>query len=826
MGLLTIKQNITQFLAIISIGAIAVTLFVGLLANAQSIEQRVNSAFSSSNLSDIYVTTQSYDSNDLSNIKNIVGSNGEVEERLYFEGKVKSKSMNIAVTKSVPTISKPYEYFSTSSTYTTKNFFILDNELNKENNSNSSVAYSLDEEVQIDFDISSFNLTDQEKTVLSLAVKEGGTNIFAESSLPLTIKVNAFAKSGENIQKSAYNTSTAYLSDSLLKEAFLNVIKENYNVNDTFMGIIEAVIAARTGFGSIDGQFYVPNQYLVHVYDENKIDTFKKNIDSYFSSKGTNNLYINVTKDSMPFYLTINTDVTQAQQFTFVFPFVFFLVAILVILTTMSQIVLKDRTQIGTLKALGVSRFKILLHYASLTFFLVLIGTIIGEILGPIIIPGILGEKYSILYSLPTRTFTFPLYSGIATAVVFLLVSVFVTYLICRHEVSLKPVESMRPAVKKVKAIAKGSNKKTSPFKLSIKMAIRNIRMSFTKSMMVLVGVLGCTALLCCGFGIEDTIYHGIDIDLSRYENADITLTLNSPLVYDDCLNITNGDSDIIYNEPYSLTTTKANKIGEATVATNLYLLSEENNHFKITFDSSKAAVSQKTADKMSLEIGDKINFTYLNNTYEVEVGYIYETFAHLGIVVSKDNSIFKNTTIKYSSLYLDIKEGVDADIKAETMLSNSKVGSYTTQKTWREHVNNVISGFLVMTNAVKVFAILLAIVVLYNLSLMNFKERTRDMATLKVLGFSEREIFMSLIFEILLLTLLGSLFGLALGYPFMLLVMKTNIVELVQYIYTINISSYLISFALTFVVAFIINLLFSRKIKSIKMVESLKSVE
>jgi putative ABC transport system permease protein len=136
------------------------------------------------------------------------------------------------------------------------------------------------------------------------------------------------------------------------------------------------------------------------------------------------------------------------------------------------------------------------------------------------------------------------------------------------------------------------------------------------------------------------------------------------------------------------------------------------------------------------------------------------------------------------------------------------------------------MSGILVMTNAVKIFAILLALVVLYNLALMNYKQRTRDIATLKVLGFFKKEIALSLLIESLTLTFIGSLIGLALGYPFMLAVMETNRVTLVEYLYNINLLTYAISFILTFIVSVVINSYFSFMTRRIQMVESLKSVE
>ena len=130
------------------------------------------------------------------------------------------------------------------------------------------------------------------------------------------------------------------------------------------------------------------------------------------------------------------------------------------------------------------------------------------------------------------------------------------------------------------------------------------------------------------------------------------------------------------------------------------------------------------------------------------------------------------------------------------------------------------------MTNAVKVFAILLALVVLYNLSLMNFRERSRDIATLKVLGFKRKEIALSLLFETMSLTLIGAIIGVLLGYPFLYLVMGTNTVDLVEYLYFIKPVSFVFAFGLSFLTAFFVNFIFSMKTKKIKMVESLKSVE
>ena len=179
-----------------------------------------------------------------------------------------------------------------------------------------------------------------------------------------------------------------------------------------------------------------------------------------------------------------------------------------------------------------------------------------------------------------------------------------------------------------------------------------------------------------------------------------------------------------------------------------------------------------------------------------------------------------------YLSAAIKVKDGYDIKKIKTELESLTYVASASTQEDWKANIQDVMSGILVMTNAIKIFAILLGIVVLYNLTLMNFKQKNRDIATLKVLGFTLRETMSSLLIESLTLTFVGVAIGMALGYPFMLAVMETNIVALVHYLYIIYPSTFIYAFLLTYVLDFVINLLLSYRIRRVKMIESLKSVE
>lgn len=819
MMLRTLRKNFAQFIAIIAIGAIAVTLFTGLLSNADVFQNQVDKVYANGNLASLWVTTQKYDKEDKTNIESFLEEGEKVEERLYLPAKGQSHSFYLTVVKEMPSISKPY---AGSVNYEDKDFLYIDQSIADEIGTNIKVGSN----ISLSFDISSYK--EQSNGMISFLdkfLKDGGTNIFKEDTIVIKPTITGTMNYPENINKASYQSGVLLMSDSVFKKEFKKLFTDNFK--EEYVEILFNSVSSMLGFNKMDSDYFTnPNQYLIQSNNEERTTVIDKKIEEYFSKKENNNLLYSTTRSQMPFYITINNDVTQARQFTFVFPMVFFLVAVLVILTTLSQIVLKDRNQIGTLKAIGISKGKIYFLYISLTFSLVFLATLIGEIIGPLLIPNILGQKYQITYSLPNREYSFPWLYCILTAIVFLFVSSLVTFLICHREVSLKPSESMRPKVVKMKKISKSKKVKTKASFFSFKMAIRNIFLNKAKSLMVVLGVTGCTALLVCGFGIEDTVYHGIDNDVELFRSQDITLTLSTNKTKQELTNDFSSMEEVEYIETSLSSTCTVYKEGGNRIDTTIYVIEDNPKLMKVDFPIDSIAIAEKTANSASIKEGDTISFQYNNTVYSCKVSVVYQAFFYNGIMVHDGNKIFKDKYFTFQSLAITLKSGTDVSKFKEKCSKYSYVSSMMSKDDWQDRISNVMSGVIVMTNAVKIFAILLGIVVLYNLTLMNFKDRSRDMATLKVLGFSRMEILKSMLFESLALTHFGVICGMALGYPFMLACMMTNKVELVEYLYFIKPLSYFLSFLLTFGVAFIINLILAKRTDKIKMVESLKSVE
>ena len=367
LGLREIKNNWKQFLAIIAIGAIAVTLFVGLMANAENFSSRVETTFRNGNMADLWVTTLSYDERDEAAIKNIVEDKGTVESRFEIMGQAGHHSVYVAVTDGEPSISHPYDLQKNEQD--TSDYFVrIDESLGSTDPSKAALgSYTLGGDFDITLDMSAFT---SRSSWLSDLLKleryyDDEKNPLKAKTLVLDFKVTGLMKFPENIAKSSYNNSTIIISDKAFHKAFDEMLYGNMKselseedkikeINVLHEILTEASFFQGDGTMNYEGRLLCPNQYLIKLNEGEDSSLIKKSVNEYFKSKTANNLLSTNDRSDMPFVITVHNDVEQARNFTFLFPFVFFLVAVLVILTTTSQIILKERMQIGTMKALGL----------------------------------------------------------------------------------------------------------------------------------------------------------------------------------------------------------------------------------------------------------------------------------------------------------------------------------------------------------------------------------------------------------------------------------------------------------------------------------------
>ncbi len=905
-----IFRNIKQFISIIFIIAISCTLYIGLEANAEGFEKRVNQVFINGNLSDIWVTVNPIlnDFNemdeDLLYVESIGGENSSSETRLYIPSEIFSFSTYGLISESFPTINKPSEY--SSNDYNDNNFFFIDETLAQKYKDSTGKTISLGDFLPVTFETSTLKSTalqvvSNEETIELLVtslldnlevsdttygllksillsdvpliqelLSNSINNYLSEDTITFNIQINGIMEHPENVDNGQFSSSYYLLSSRMLlstitedifdnissaniietlndyKEAYannaivvllldevINILSDESNSQtlDQIMMLVSSdityAINHKTNSMIEELLTHLYNQIVLKVDSELDVTLITNQISSYFKRKENNNLLAVFDRETNSSIASVTNDIKQAKQLTYVFPVIFFIVAILIVLTTIAQLILRERTQIGTMKALGISKGKILLFYMTIMNIVAAVGLVIGFICGPLILPQVMNIKYGILYTLPELSYVFPTKVALILFAIILLLVSFLTFMLIKKELSYSASESMRVAAPSFNLKAgKKSIKNTS-----LMMTFRNIKVHFTKSIMVIIGVLGCTALLICGMGVDDTINYGKDQDLINFYNSDLVINLNTGLTPGEAAEELMTIEGVAYAEEYSLAQTQVT-CNNKSINTNVYFVSAESQYYKYDDylgdghgDLEKVILTTQKAEKLGVSVGDIASFNIDGEIYEYEIGAIYYAFSTNGLIVYQESQpAFLRTP---NIAWVTVKEGYSADAVKETILNESKVAySIMTNDETIERIDGYMSSVSQMTNTIKVFAILLAVVVLINLAILNFNERRRDIATLRVLGFSVFEISSSLVYEVMILTTLGAVLGLFFGLPVEMLVLGINKVDLIDWEYVIYPMTYVIAFLISFLTAFVVNLLISSRVNKVSMAESLKSIE
>lgn len=760
-----IRSNFKSYLSVILIAALAVTLFTGIWANYRDFQDKLNEIYTVSSMCDGMITMNSADED----VENFLKEKSVTyQKRIFATAKVDGKSVYIATFSADDKLDLPY-----SSSVKVDEYGVYADE-------NFAKNHKCGEDFSVTTDISL-----AENVTLNLT----GTIIHPES-----------------LGNSVYNPSFIYVGKKALVKSLaisLDKYKTLFGYTDeAFEKFIEGYLA------DYENQYLIKSADATSLIDEAKTKFSGK--ESFVYALNRNNLPTNVT---------IEADVTQAKQLLYIFPVIFYLVALLIILTSVSQLINREQKNIGILKALGYSKIEILWHYTDVFIVLGLIGSAMGILLGPAIIPKVMGVKYGILYQLPKIRTAFFRWEYLASLAILVVIILLTSVFACLDSINKVPAVSLRgdnsvkmtlTSLSKFKIFGKVS--------LSVRMAFRNMRRKISRSLMVIFGVAGCSALLLCGFGVENTINYGLDLELGHYTPYDVTVSYSDGLSHFDDVTALDGVVAVDEYAKYSVTAQ-----GEKVLSSYVYVMPSVPKIIDFGYDDNSVLVSSKLAKDIGVSAGDNVSFVYEGVTFTAKVTGIIDLCITQGIIISE--FLFAETYFPPTGAFIKTKSGFAA-ATAESIAGEKGILSATTMSDMRLRADEVLSSIRVMTMTIRIFAILLAVVVLYNLALLNFKERTKDIATLKVLGFSRFEIASSFIIEIIALTFFGSLIGLTLGYPLLYAVLSINETPLICYIYHIASNSYLYTVLLTCGTSFAINLFFAFLTNKVRMVESLKSVE
>ena len=512
-------------------------------------------------------------------------------------------------------------------------------------------------------------------------------------------------------------------------------------------------------------------------------------------------------------------EMSQHKMIGDVFPIVFILVTFLTLLTTMTRIISHQRTQIGVLKAVGYKNRTIILHYMSYGFWLVLAGAILGLFLGPAIIPRLFYPSMTSRYSLPVWHPGFDM-SFVYVALIMVLSSLLVSYLAARNISKENPANTMRPKAPNISTSGFLENSRIwNKANFNIRWNYRDAKRNKFRALMAIVGVMGCVALLISAFGMNDSmenIKHWEYDDISHFESKLIIESGASLSDIEDVRKEVNGST--IMEQAIEIKGHGNEKTASLLVLNDTTLISQtDKDGNPINLSSTDISLSAKTAESLNVGVGDTIEWHVVGSDDWVscKITNIHGEPLSQGIILSKEK--FDDLDLNYTPTSIITAENVEGD--------HDSIKSITTLNEMKNNWDEMSGSVMMMVSILIFFAILLAIVVLYNLGILSFTEIEREIATLKVLGFKTGDLRKLLLTQNLVFTFIGFILGIPLGFYLMTLMMNAA-GDSLYYIPSLTLGNILLSGVITFIVSIAVNLLFSSKIKNLNMVEALKDVE
>ena len=557
-----------------------------------------------------------------------------------------------------------------------------------------------------------------------------------------------------------------------------------------------------------------------------KIDNEKEKLEKI--SKGT--WYIQKRKNNTG-YTSIIEAIQTIDNIANMFPIIFYMVAILISLTSMTRMIEEERIEIGTLKSLGYTNLTIMSKYLLYSFLACIIGGVLGMSLGFYLLPGIVWKLYSLFYyAVPGFVCKYRLLSGIIGTLFAFICIGGATYIVANSELKEQASQLMRPKAPKngKKILLENIPFIWKHFNFSNKVTTRNIFRYKKRSITTIIGISGCTALLVTGFGIKDSVVEIPNKQFKEIIKYDSSIILSNdseiekivdkikPEIYVE----TKGISGIIESKEKDFETNIV-VFKNNTELNKVYDLKALKDKKKLTLDGEGIIITDKIAKSLNKKINDNIKINIDGINYKLKIKGITKNY--VGHYIYMNKKYYESTISKYETNMLLVK---GSNAKNKEILKFDSVSSIN-------RVSKMIKNASIMFDAMNYVVILLIIasalldfVVLYNLANVNISERQREIATLKVLGFYDKEVDDYINKENIIFTIIGIILGMVFGIFIIDLIVASIEIDNLRIIRYIKPISFVYSALITITFSFIVNIIIHFILKKINMIESLKSIE
>ena len=781
-----IRLNLSQFITIFLMIFMGIMVYSGIRSYMDGMVETADVFYRENNLQDLNLIGKNFTNDDLEKIKNIDHVNN-VERKITIMANMESEEDRTLQLNFIESndISKFYVQSGIGFDKNKKGLWLDEYYANKNN-------LKVGDKITLKYD----GETLEEEILGLINVPDHVYDIKDESALFPTHEDYGFAYLSINEFPKDYIKKQVMKSAGITDESIFDMAMPDFKAED----------------------YFTYNYAIVDVDQEENKNAVKNEIED----KVEDVLAITDIKDSFS-YATYQGEIEEGETYVGVFTGLFLFIAILSVITTMTRVVKKQRIQIGTLKALGFKKFKIVMHYVGYGFWISLFGAIVGLIAGP----GFIGKLFIGMemeyFQIPNGKAVVSPSSFVIAGIVILIVSL-VTYLTCRRELKDSPADTLRNEVpnvnnKGLNITTKGIFKKMS---FTSVWNFRDILRNKTRTLTGIAGITGCCMLLVCAFGMFDTINNFIDTQFEKLYNFDYKLALKEDYTdsqYNDIINQ--------YGDRTSETLMIEIKDGENREANTIFVdnsqnyvrFMDENNEFMNLKDDG-IYVTKKLAETKGYKIGDKISWHIYGEDkyYESEI-----------IGFDRDP---QNQNLKMTKSYLE-KLGIN--YKPDTVYTNddlSKVSEISgvdviqNIQALEDGMQNMINTMKTMIVLLIVVAAILGGVIIYNLGILSFTEKQYQFATLKVLGFKDAQIRKIYEKQNNWITYVSILIGLPIGYYMTDFIFKMALSDTYDFSAKIKLISYLYAVFGTLIVSFVVSKLLAKKVNKIDMVTSLKGNE
>jgi len=539
-----------------------------------------------------------------------------------------------------------------------------------------------------------------------------------------------------------------------------------------------------------------------------------------------------------PSVALFENEINQHKMMADIFPLVFLAVALLTMMTTMTRIVNNQRIQIGTLKAMGFKKGTILFHYVSYGFFLSLTGSIAGCFAGPVTLPQLFYPSMSSFYTLPNWQPSYHI-SFILVSAVSVALCTAVTYSACAKHLKDTPANTLRP--KTPKSVKHSFIEKTVIWKnagFNTQWNLRDATRNKTRSVMAIIGVLGCTSLLVCAFGMNDSMTLLKDWQYNTIYLFETKLTVDPAATGEQIQNVIEAmHGQTVMERAIEIRVNGVKKLANITVTDNTTLLQPTDSARRpISLPEDSVSLTAKIASVLGIKVGDTVEWhIYGGGESDKTVGELQDdnSLADQSVWKKADiSAMHRNPSTQGLIMSREVYESFGYIYRPTAILTAEKTSSNHDGISSAASTSQIISGWDDLTEAMMIMvylliagAALLSIVALYNLGLLSFTEMERDMATLKVIGMKTKKLRKLLLTQNIWFSFIGYILGIPCGLA-LIGTITTSSGDTFDFPVELTAHTAAISFSITFGLSIFVSLLFSKKIKRLDMVESLKSIE